>query len=344
MFFKKNSPPEKETPKEASNQNQYVERVSRILLVCVEGIQKLIEQADPIFKTLDELKEVIKKAVRPKPHTGIAKDLEKFFERWLLDKKFRETKNDAINQIVNGLAETVQGVIKSSSKFDESMGDCIIKIENAEQEAEIIVLKDMIIKEIQRARENSREMSIELDGYRKTTRSLAAKLQHTEAKALVDPLTNVLNRNAYNMKISQMVNAYTDFGEVFAILVVDIDHFKKFNDNYGHRAGDRVLNSVATSLKSCLRASDMIFRYGGEEFVIILKSIILEDAGKIALKLRKHIEKDYFVDKDRQLKVTISIGCTVIREGDTEESLFERADKALYEAKDKGRNRIEISS
>jgi diguanylate cyclase len=335
---------EKEKPKEESNQKQYTERISRILLVCVEGIQKLMEQADPIFKTLEDLKSVIKKTVRPKPNSGISKELENFFDRWCQEKKFRETKSDAIHQIVNGLTETVQSMIKSSGKFDQNMGDCIGKIENAEKEDEILGLKDLIIGELQRVRENSREMAIELEGYRKTTKSLSEKLQHTEAKALVDPLTNVLNRNAYNMKIMQMVSSYENFGEDFGILVIDIDHFKKFNDNYGHRAGDRVLNSVAASLKSCLRASDLIFRYGGEEFVILLKSISLEDTGKLALKLCKHIEKDFFVDKDKQLKVTVSIGCTVIRQEDTEESLFERADKALYEAKDKGRNRIEMAT
>lgn len=87
----------------------------------------------------------------------------------------------------------------------------------------------------------------------------------------------------------------------------------------------------------------MIFRYEGKS-VILLKNISLEDIEKLALKLRQHIEKDYFVDKDRQLKVTVSIGCTVIHTGDSEETLFERADKAMCEAKNKGRNRIEIAS
>ncbi len=343
MFFKNSKSSDNEDPKEQSSQNQYVERVSRILLVCVEGIQGLIDEENSIFSTLDELKAVIKKAVRPKPNTGISKDLENFFDRWLQEKSFRETKNDAINQIVNGLAETVQGVIKSSVAFDKTLGDCIVKIEEAEGEEEIIGLKNQIIGEIKIVQENSKIMANELDGYRKTTKSLAKKLQYTEAKALVDTLTNVLNRSAYNMKIAQMVQCFENFSEVFGLLVVDIDHFKKFNDNFGHQAGDRVLISVATGLKSCLRASDMIFRYGGEEFVILLNRISIEDTGKIAQKLRKHVEKDYFVDKDKQLKVTISIGCTVMHEGDDEETVFERADKALYEAKDNGRNRIEIS-
>ncbi len=82
----------------------------------------------------------------------------------------------------------------------------------------------------------------------------------------------------------------------------------------------------------------------GVKSVILLKNISLEDVEKLALKLRKHIEKDYFVDKDRQLKATVCIGCTVIHTGDSEETLFERADKAMYEAKNKGRNRIEIAS
>ena len=105
-----------------------------------------------------------------------------------------------------------------------------------------------------------------------------------------------------------------------------------------------MLISVANGLKETLRASDLVFRYGGEEFVILLKSISLEDAGKLAEKLRVHIEKDYFVDQDKQMTVTISIGCAVAKEGDTEETLFERADKAMYQAKSKGRNRVEVGN
>ena len=168
-------------------------------------------------------------------------------------------------------------------------------------------------------------------------------LEETEAKALVDSLTNVLNRNAYNMKVIQMMREFSQTKNYFCLLVLDIDHFKKFNDTYGHKAGDRVLKSVAASVQDSLRASDLVFRYGGEEFVVLLSGIQEDNAFKLAEKIRKGVEKEYFVDKDQKLKVTISLGVACVTEGESELELFERADKAMYVAKRKGRNRVEIA-
>lgn len=342
MFRKKNKDPDKDPPNSKSPPAEYSKRVSRLLLVCVVGLQKLIVEQEAFYSELANLGEVIKKVIRPTPNTGLSKEIEDFFERWVLEHKFRETKNEAIRQIIQGLTETVQHMLSSSTEFDQHLGKCIEEIEAAEAEEDILQLKDQIIKEIQKAREDSSSLITELEGYRKTTQSLAKKLERTEAKALVDPLTNVLNRNAYNLKIGQMIRSFEQFGSVFAIMVIDIDHFKNFNDQYGHRAGDRVLNSAAGTLKETLRSTDLLFRYGGEEFVVLLSEVNLENAKKIAEKLRSEIEKDYFVDQKKQLKVTVSIGVTCAKEADTEETLFERADKAMYLAKKDGRNRVAV--
>jgi diguanylate cyclase len=208
---------------------------------------------------------------------------------------------------------------------------------------DILALKDGIIAEIKKVRISSQSIKKELNEYRRTTQSLSSKLEQTEAKALVDALTNVLNRNAYNMKISQMIREFSRVNEPFCLLVIDIDHFKKFNDQYGHKAGDRVLRSVAASVQESLRASDLVFRYGGEEFVVILGGADLGIAAKLAEKVRQGVEKDYYIDKEKNMKVTVSLGVACVQPEDTELSLFERADKALYVAKRKGRNQVEIA-
>ena len=123
---------------------------------------------------------------------------------------------------------------------------------------------------------------------------------------------------------------------------MDIDHFKKVNDSYGHKAGDGVLRSVAASLNQSIRASDFIFRYGGEEFVILLKKCSLEQSKKVAEKVRLKVEENFSLDKGQKLSVTVSLGLTQFKEKDTEDSVFQRADQALYAAKSNGRNRVEI--
>ena len=177
-------------------------------------------------------------------------------------------------------------------------------------------------------------------------------------RALVDPLTNVLNRSAYNLKMVQLTHEYKRYNEEWALLVLDIDHFKKFNDDFGHKLGDKVLKSVAGTVRDTIRVSDQIFRYGGEEFVVILSRINAKTATKLAEKICRQIEKDYFgkykilktslavewsrlpVDGDKKHQVTISIGGAIITKDDTEMSLFERADKAMYRAKNNGRNQV----
>jgi len=163
-----------------------------------------------------------------------------------------------------------------------------------------------------------------------------------KAQALVDPLTRVLNRNAYNLTLEQIIRDFRRYKDPTILIVADIDHFKKLNDNYGHKTGDRILHSVATSLNHTVRASDFVFRYGGEEFVILLKKCSLDQGKKVAEKIRRQVEEIFSLEKGQKLSVTISLGLTQFKEKDTEDSVFQRADQAVYQAKANGRNRVEL--
>lgn len=342
MVNKKNEG-EKKAPNGADATKEFNERVSRLLLVCLEGIIQIIPQKEALYSALKTLSDVVRKAVRPKPLAGMGKDIEDFFKRQILETKFRETKNETVKQIVIDLSETIRQISSTADGFDEKMESSMEGIQSASSIEDILALKDGIIKEIVKVRINSQSLKSAVNEYKKTTESLSSKLEETAAKALVDSLTNVLNRSAYNMKIIQMIREFSRSKSYFCLLVLDIDYFKKFNDTYGHKAGDRVLKSVAASVQDSLRASDLVFRYGGEEFVVILSGIQEDNAFKLAEKIRKGVEKEYFVDKEKRLKVTISLGIACVSEGETELELFERADNAMYAAKRKGRNRVEIA-
>ena len=150
----------------------------------------------------------------------------------------------------------------------------------------------------------------------------------------------MLNRAAYNMRIGQMIQEFKRYQEEWALLTLDIDHFKKFNDQYGHQLGDNVLKSVAGTVKNCIRVSDRIFRYGGEEFVVLLSRVNSQIATHLAEKICQEVEKSFVLHGDKKLKVTVSIGGAIITSGDNELSIFERADKAMYGAKNNGRNQV----
>jgi diguanylate cyclase len=341
MVDKKNG--EKAAPNGPEATKEFNERVSRLLVVCLDGIIQMVPQKEALYSALKTLCDVVRKATRPKPLAGMGKDIEDFFKRQILENRFRETKNETVKQIVIDLSETIKQIASTTDGFDHKMEESMEGIQAASTIEDILALKDGIIEEIVKVRVNSQSLKMAVSEYKKTTQSLSVKLEETEAKALVDSLTNVLNRNAYNMKIIQTMREFSQSKNYFCLLVLDIDHFKKFNDTYGHKAGDRVLKSVAASVQDSLRSSDLVFRYGGEEFVVILNGIQGDNALKLAEKIRQGVEKEYFVDKDKKLKVTISLGVACVTEGESELELFERADKAMYVAKRKGRNRVELA-
>jgi diguanylate cyclase len=258
----------------------------------------------------------------------------------ILEQKFIDGEKDIVKTMVLEAVETIRAMMESSGNFDVSIGDFTEKIQAAETIQEILKVKDYLVIEMQKVREHSHTLHDELEKHRTATETLSKKLEESEARALVDALTNVLNRNAYNLKIGELVHEYKRYKEEWALLVLDIDHFKKFNDTYGHKTGDKVLKSVAATVSNSIRVSDHIFRYGGEEFVVILSRINKETTKTLSEKIRREVERDYFVDGDNELKVTMSIGAAIITPEDTEASLFERADKALYQAKQNGRNQV----
>ena len=324
----------------SSPPTEFTARIARLLLSFISGLSQSLPAEDSLHKQLNAMAAVIRKEVRISPATELDKDVEDYFGRLILDQKFIDDEKDIVKTMVLEAVETIRAMMESSGNFDVSIGDFTEKIQAAETIQEILKVKDYLVIEMQKVREHSHTLHDELEKHRTATETLSKKLEESEARALVDALTNVLNRNAYNLKIGELVHEYKRYKEEWALLVLDIDHFKKFNDTYGHKTGDKVLKSVAATVSNSIRVSDHIFRYGGEEFVVILSRINKETTKTLSEKIRREVERDYLVDGDNELKVTMSIGAAIITPEDTEASLFERADKALYQAKQNGRNQI----
>ncbi|MCC8417914.1 MAG: PleD family two-component system response regulator [Rickettsia endosymbiont of Bryobia graminum] len=160
--------------------------------------------------------------------------------------------------------------------------------------------------------------------------------------SIKDGLTGVFNRHYFDTHIKQMVNKANDSKRSLCLLMCDIDHFKQVNDTYGHQAGDILLKAIANVLKNIFRVTDLIARFGGEEFSILIDDIAIRDAIYVAERVRKEIESIDFKVKTQQepIKKTISIGVTEYKIGETINNFIERADKALYQAKDTGRNKV----
>ncbi|NQY93921.1 MAG: diguanylate cyclase, partial [Campylobacteraceae bacterium] len=160
-----------------------------------------------------------------------------------------------------------------------------------------------------------------------------------EQKAYYDGLTGVYNRNKLNEFFAQELLRVERYKRNLSVAIIDIDHFKNFNDTYGHLVGDEVLIMMAQKVEQKVRKTDMFARWGGEEFVIVFVETKLEDAVATSNNIREHIEK---LSHKTAGGVTASFGLTQYKDGDTLETLFKRCDDALYVAKENGRNRVEV--
>ena len=157
----------------------------------------------------------------------------------------------------------------------------------------------------------------------------------------IDGLTQIFNKRYFVETIEREVSRCHRYGRALTLVMIDIDHFKQINDNFGHHAGDHVLKQLASAIKTKIRREDVFARYGGEEFAIILPEIDLPGAVATAEKVRKVVEKQKFLFEDQQIPVTISLGVASISNDTAEvQSLLKHADERLYEAKQKGRNRV----
>lgn len=167
-----------------------------------------------------------------------------------------------------------------------------------------------------------------------------ALFRRAEHRASHDELTGLLNRRTFSQHLPTIVRRADDKKLELALMLIDFDHFKAINDRYGHSVGDQMLAQVATLFEAGLRIDDLLYRWGGDEFAVIMRDTDIDTAGKIAERLRQKIEKFNF-GLDRA--ITISIGVAAYRSGESHKELFRRADEAMLSGKQGGHNQVEIA-
>ena len=187
------------------------------------------------------------------------------------------------------------------------------------------------------------ELNERLSNMENELKSAQEQLSKSQAKAMVDSLTKLPNRGAYDAFIEKEYQRYVRYGGSLSLIVCDVDKFKNINDNYGHQAGDKVLQLISRQVKKGTRQTDLLARYGGEEFVVILPNTDSQAALQVAEKIRLEVAKCPFHFKGQRVQITLSCGVASFTDGMSHEEAFERADKALYQAKDKGRNQSVVA-
>ena len=338
------------------------EKVLREILVSVQYRGKYVETANNIKERLDKKKNISQCADQTKDllieySNSLCEDQEEI-QQYLVNVASK------LQDIYSEISEARSQFLSRDSKkgniehsFEQGIKDISQTIEDSENldslksglNAIVKAIETKVIEEVESEENETKILESKIAGMSDKIKSLEDHAQNLEKtvrekhlEAITDPLTGLLNRAAYVQALEQSWMAWKNNKTPSTILVWDIDHFKMINDRHGHAAGDKVLQSVAMKLKSGSNSEDIIARFGGEEFVMLMTNKTLEEGRQLAEQIREIISKTDFTYKNMSLHVTISCGVASFVNKDTPTTLFERADKALYQAKRSGRDRVEV--
>lgn len=249
--------------------------------------------------------------------------------------KVQETIGD-VKQIVAAIQETTAEYGGNLTGISESLSKAT-KLEDV-----TALVKEMMANTASIITKNQ-ELETQLERSSQAITTMQGEIETVRKEAMTDGLTGLSNRKAFDRKLDELHRGYVEQGKLYSLLVMDLDHFKSFNDTYGHQVGDRVLKLLARVLQE--HTTDTVFaaRFGGEEFVALTEGLKVNQAAEIAESIRTQIAEKEIVNKtsgERLGKVTVSIGVAEITKDEAPDALIERADKALYMAKGAGRNRV----
>lgn len=267
----------------------------------------------------------------------------------LYTKHFSKDKNDLKNihkktiKILQQFMLTTLSTKDLTLDYSDKMEKYNNKIKNIEEPEEIQHVIEDIINDTNNMAKYSKQLNDKIEALNSKIYNLNKKLEETKREVLIDALTGLNNRKAFDSKLSKLFDKFIQNEDSFSILMLDIDYFKKFNDTYGHQVGDEVLRIVGSHLRENLKGKDFPSRYGGEEFIVILPNTAIQKAKIVAEIIRNEISNIRLKMKKTGKTlgdITVSIGVSETRKGDTSTSVVERADSALYFAKNSGRNNV----
>lgn len=250
---------------------------------------------------------------------------------------------DKLNSEVDKILKLVQAAAGDSSALGSSVRAASEGLTNKSTPSDIRHVVEAIMSASMLMENRSKELEQRLHETKDELSTLQINLTKARNEARTDGLTGVANRKAFDETLAQEIARATSERTPLCLIIGDIDHFKAFNDTWGHRTGDQVLRLVASCLKGGVRETDTVARYGGEEFAVIMPAISTDGAERLANAMRAAVQARELVKRstgETLGRVTMSLGVATLRPGESPSALIERADACLYTAKRSGRNRV----
>ncbi|KRT53941.1 GGDEF domain-containing protein [endosymbiont of Ridgeia piscesae] len=245
--------------------------------------------------------------------------------------------HDTLYKVLEGVSSACHGI----SDFGRLLEGQMESLQGQTDLGSVRRIADTLLQATNQAISNNQKIQDNLASAERNTTELRNQVEQLREEAHRDSLTGLYNKKVLNQRLSQCIENSIESQTTLSVLMLDIDHFKHFNDSFGHLIGDEVIRRVAQTLQQRARKNDIAARYGGEEFTLVLPNTSLEDAIKVAEMIRSTVGKLVLVRKSTKEKlpgITISVGVASLHPDDSIETLLERADQALYYAKNHGRN------
>jgi len=287
------------------------------------------------------------------------KEIRNFLAEFLLAKGFHCTSTSSSEEALEIIEDDAIQVVVSDIILPGISGlELATKIKQKHENIDIIIMTghgrefsyeeavrkgacDMVVKPFR-----AEELQLRIERTLSEQRMRAERkvnLEELERLAITDDLTKLFNSRHFYQRLKDEINRSRRYQTPLSLLLLDIDFFKDYNDNYGHLEGNKVLQQIGKTIQTCLRSMDTAYRYGGEEFTVLLPQTISSEAETVAKRIKKAVAKLKFYPEEKETaSITISIGVTEYRHGDAPEKFVKRADQAMYMSKKNGRNKVTI--
>jgi diguanylate cyclase len=294
------------------------------------------------------LSDIINDSLKNSIHVN--KDLtDHLYSQYILDRG-KASVSELKGDLTNIIKEVFSGIVSAEneySNFGVHLNEFTTNLsESGDKDTFKNSLKNLVM-EVNKVNKTNKAFSAKLKATNSELNSLQIKLKEVEQFASRDALTGLYNRRAFEEQLTKLLAKCANNCGHLAAIMADIDHFKKVNDTHGHLIGDDLLRIVSKTIRDQVKRKDIVCRYGGEEFVILLPETRLEDAVTVAENIRKHFADMTWKQKSSGIslgKITLSFGVAVYMDGEQSHAFIERADKALYNSKNTGRNKVSVGT
>ena len=273
-------------------------------------------------------------------------DVEHVYETFVCATRFTDRIDHVGSQVMDEIEQVmamIGAAAGNATSYAESLVDVTQKLGLDTDEPAVRAIVETLVQATKEMEQDNQSLEARLSASKLEITELQQNLETVRSESLIDPLTSLANRKYFDDALAKAVADARAQDQPLSLMMTDIDHFKKFNDSYGHLTGDQVLRLVAVCTKQNVKGQDIAARYGGEEFAIVLPDTVLRSAITVADHIRRAVMTKELMKRstgEHLGRVTISVGVATLQKCDTAQSLIERADTCLYAAKRSGRNRV----